>query len=126
MQQTRLCLKAHDELFIIDLPRVLYMQADDHYAHIYYTSGGHFMVPQGLARIEALMAELDADTSYMVRMGRKYIVNVSRIFRVSTVREQLFLADDHGSNVTLHIPKNILRQYLDQLDATLYPKDTQV
>ena len=37
---TTLSLSAHDELYIIDLEKVIYMQADDHYTHIYYSRNG--------------------------------------------------------------------------------------
>ena len=45
LNQPRLVLKGHDEIFFIDLNKVLYFLADDHYAHVYYASGYHCMVP---------------------------------------------------------------------------------
>ena len=119
--QNRLLLNSHDEVFIIDLYQVLYMQADDHYAHVYYASGAHFLVPYGLSRIESFIAESGIAAGLMQRMGRKYIVNSSRIFRVNTIKEQLFLSDDHGENVMLHIPKAVLREWIDALAATPAP-----
>lgn len=111
----RLCLKSRDEVFFIDLERTLYIQADDHYAHVYYVSGAHFMVPFSLGRIEELViATLGAD-SFMKRLGRKYVVNTRRVFSVNTVREQLLLADDQGKTEAIHLPKLVLRDLIDML-----------
>ena len=113
--ETHLCLSAHDELYLIDLDKVLYLQADDHYTDVHYVTGTHFLVPFGLIRIEALLATTDSDRFCLQRLGRKYIVNMRRIFRINTVRETLSLVDDLGSNISLHIPKPILRSLIDNM-----------
>ena len=114
----RLCLVAHDEMFIIDLQKVLYFEADDHYSHVYYASGSHFMVPYGLAKIETALAQKGSEAEALQRMGRKYIVNTNRIFRVNTITENVSLADDQGGNIFLHIPKTVLRALLDSIMQT--------
>ena len=112
MMQQQLCLMAHDEVYVIDLSQVLYMQADDHYAHIHYASGGHMMVPYGLSKIEQALAESYLEAASLRRLGRKYIVNLRRICRINTMKEQLFLSDNTAGTVCLHIPKNILRDLI--------------
>ena len=112
---SRLCLTAHDEMFIIDLQKVLYFEADDHYAHVYYASGTHFMVPYGLSKIEAALAQKGDEAEALQRMGRKYIVNTRRIFRVNTITETISLSDDQGGNTVLHISKTVLRAFLDSI-----------
>ena len=113
MMHNRLVLLSHDELFVVDLDQVLYFLADDHYAHVYYASGTHFLVPYGLSRIEAALAAHGDGAAHMRRMGRKYIVNTRRIFRVNTIKEQLSLSDDKGKSIALHIPKTVLRCWVD-------------
>lgn len=108
-----LCLSAHDELYIIDLSRVLYLQADDHYTHIYYTADTHFMVPFGLGAVEAQIAAFSDAKSSLIRLGRKYIVNIRNIFRISTIKESIYLADSQGGTVDLHIAKPVLRSLMD-------------
>ncbi|MBR1548947.1 MAG: LytTR family transcriptional regulator [Prevotella sp.] len=114
-QGQQLCLSAHDELFIIDLERVLYMQADDHYTDVYYTSGNHFLVPFGLVKIEAAIATLPDIRLYMMRLGRKYIVNTRRIFRINTITELVYLSSTSGENISLHVSKPVLRGLIDIL-----------
>lgn len=114
-QETSLCLSAYDELYIIDLNRVLYMQADDHYTDVYYSSGAHFLVPFGLVKVEASLEQMPEARLFMLRLGRKYIVNTRRIFRINTVKETLFLTGDDGNTVALHVSKPVLRSLIDML-----------
>ena len=118
-QETNLCLCAYDELYIIDLERVLYLQADDHYTNVYYASGTHFLVPFGLVKIEALISNMPAVRSHLLRLGRKYIVNTRRVFRINTVKELLYLTDDEGNTLSLHISKPVLRNLINSLRDTL-------
>ena len=113
--QPRLVLKGHDEIYLIDLNKVLYFLADDHYAHVYYTTGYHSMVPWGLSKIEDCLQEMGSDASFMMRLSRKYIINVNRLQRVSTVKEAIALLDDIGNVVTLHVSKAALRENLEVL-----------
>lgn len=118
MNEQFLRLSARDELYIIDLSKVLYLQADDHYTQVYYASGAHFFVPFGLARIEELIAAIPHAKDHMLRLGRKYIVNLKGIFRISTVREMLYLFDDHGESVSIHISKPVLRSLMDMMSRS--------
>ena len=112
-QQKRLCLNGHDELYIIDLNRLLYLQADDHYTDVYYSTGAHFLVPFGLVKIEERIAAMPDAKIYLLRLGRKYIVNTNRIFRINTTKELLYLADDEGNTLSLHVSKPVLRSLLE-------------
>ena len=115
--QPRLVLKGHEEIFFIDLNKVLYFLADDHYAHVYYASGYHCMVPYGLSNIETLLQEMDDDTSFMLRLSRKYIININKLQRISTVKAAIVLLDDAGNAVTLPVSKAALRENIDVLSG---------
>lgn len=114
-QDSLLCLSAYDELYVIDLDKVLYMQADDHYTDVYYTSGTHFLLPFGLVKIESRLTSVDSERFRLMRLGRKYIVNLRRVFRINTVKESIFLSDDLGNNISLHISKPVLRGLIDSM-----------
>lgn len=117
LQENSLCLSAHDELYIIDLNRVLYMQADDHYTDVYYTTGAHFLVPFGLGWVDERLDAMPERRSQFLRLGRKYIINRNRIFRINTVKEQIFLSDDGGNNISLHISKPVLRSLINMMNG---------
>lgn len=114
--QTKICLSVYGEMYIIDPSRVLYMQADDHYTHVYYSSGNYFMVPFGLSKVEAVVSEHLGEKPFLVRLGRKYIVNTHRVFHVNFMKQVLQLSDDSGTNHSLRIPKPVLRGLMQILD----------
>lgn len=104
-------------MYMIDLVKVLYLQADDHYTHVYYSSGTHFMVPFGLSKVEEAISGLPVDEKFLVRLGRKYIVNKHRIFHVNSVKQVLQLSDDHGTNHSLRLPKPVLHKLMQMLSS---------
>ena len=110
---TTLCLSAHDELYIIDLKKVIYMQADDHYTHIYYSSTTHFMVPYGLGDIESRLMNIPRAKTQFIRLGRKFIINLTLIFRISTIKETVSLTDGNNGTVEIHVSKPVLRSLIE-------------
>lgn len=123
MENSRICLAAHDELFVLDLDKVVYFQADDHYTHVYYYADKPFMVPFGLSRIQATILAAGEPANYIVRLGRKHIVNTRRIFRISTVRETIYLTDDAGERISIHVPKAALRPLITFMRPSLSTAD---
>lgn len=115
LQERSLCLSAHEELYLIDLDQVLYLQADDHYTEVFYASGSHFLVPFGLVKIEAQIGTLPEARLYLLRLGRKYIVNTHRIFRINITKELLYLTNDEGNCLSLHITKPVLRSLMEYI-----------
>lgn len=110
-----LLLSVYGDLYVINLEMALFFEADDHYTHVYYTSGVHFMIQFGLAQVENAIAESIYDTKHFVRLSRKYIVNVKRIFHINMHRQIIVLCDDKGVNHNLRMPKATLRTLIDTI-----------
>lgn len=113
-----LCFSVYGELYVINMEKVMYFSADDHYTHVYYTSGTHFMIPFGLSKVEMAVTGRLSDDKFLVRLSRKYIVNVRCIFHVNVLKQVVLLADDHGNNHSLHLPKPTLRVLIEMLDKS--------
>ena len=114
----RLILSLHDELYMIDLVQTVYFMADDHYTHIYYASGAHFMVPFGLSRIEERLTLLAVHYPHpFLRLGRKYIVNLSSVVNINTTKQQLTLLTHTGKSISLQISKPVLRDLINTLNT---------
>lgn len=106
---------SHNELYLVDCENVLYMQADDHYTHVYYLSGAHFLMPFGLAEVTETVYNALKDDRFLVRLSRKYLVNIRAVFHINTVKQVLVLADAHGNNISIHLPKQTLRELIQSL-----------
>lgn len=115
MTDNRIVLSLHNEMFVVTCDNVLYMQADDHYTHIVYISGAQFMVPFGLSELERRITEVTAGEPFLVRMGRKFIINMRHVFHVNTVRQVAVLSDANGKNYSISLPKPVLRGIIERL-----------
>ena len=118
----KLILSIQGELYIIDLQKVMYLQADDHYTIVYYSTGAHFMVPFGLSKVEAAIAETCPDDYRFVRISRKYILNKSHIFHINVIKQTVHLTDEHGIGHALHTPKPALRELMTSLQIASQDK----
>ena len=120
--QKKLCLRAYNELYVIDLEMVMYLQADDHYTHVYYSSGTHFMVPFGLSKVEQAITNITTTGErFLIRMGREFILNLRCIYQINTVKQIVMLSDNHGINLSLHLSKPVLRSLIETVNASLAP-----
>ena len=111
----RISFSLHNELFVIDCEKVLYMQADDHYTHVYYQSGLHFMLPFGMSKVTEAVEKAMGEERFLQRFGRKFLINLRCIFHVNTVKQTLLLADAQGRSISLTLPKQTLRALIDML-----------
>ena len=105
----RISFSLHNELFVIDCEKVLYMQADDH------QSGLHFMLPFGMSKVTEAVEKAMGEERFLQRFGRKFLINLRCIFHVNTVKQTLLLADAQGRNISLTLPKQTLRALIDML-----------
>ena len=115
----RIVLSSYNEMYVIHCDSVLYMQADDHYTHVTYISGAHFMMPFSLSKVEQHIHALDTDERFLVRVGRKYIINLHHVFHVNTVKQVVLLADAKGKHHSLTLPKQILRNLIEMLSGNI-------
>lgn len=121
--EERLFLNACNEMYVIDLTKVLYLQADDHYTIVNLSSGMHFMVSFGLSHLENAINDTLQENKYLIRLSRKYIINIKKVFQVNTVKQILMLNDDNGNLSTIHMPKPALRELMDILREKLPTKE---
>jgi DNA-binding LytR/AlgR family response regulator len=113
-----LCLGGHDEMYVINLEMVMYFQADDHYSHVFYATGATFMVSFGLSQIVTFITEQYPLQSKFLRLGRKYIVNMSFLFHINTIKQTILLTDLNGATHSLHIAKPVLRDLIRSFECS--------
>ncbi|WP_302957690.1 LytTR family transcriptional regulator DNA-binding domain-containing protein [Prevotella sp.] len=121
--QAKLRFSVYGELYVVDLNQTMYFKADDHYTHIYYTTGTHFMIPFGLSKVEDAIHEKQLFCKRFVRLGRTYIVNIGCIFHVNAMKQVLFVSDSRGVNHSIHLPKPVLRTLMGLLDEAVSQAD---
>lgn len=109
----RLCLNSRDELLIIDLDKIVCLQANGNYTNILYIDGLKTMISLGLSKMESLIkaAILVNTPSPFIRMGRSYIINQKYLSQINVLKQQLTLSDYGKHHYTITIPKQLLKEY---------------
>lgn len=111
----KLCLTSRDELVIIDLNKVAYMEADGNYTSVFMIEGAKLMLSFGLGKMEDyLKGSMDVgEPSPFMRLGRKLIINENYLFRISVTRQKLVLSDQGTHSYSISLAKNLLKKYKD-------------
>lgn len=109
-------LNSRDELLRVNIAKVVYMEADGNYTHIYLPNGISGIVGASLSKMEALIAEkVPADKAKFARIGKRYIVNLACIFRINVLKQELVLSDQSSFDFTLSISHDALKNLKDTL-----------
>lgn len=112
-----LCLNVYGEMYCINIDHVTHFEADDHYTHVNFTSGAHFLLPFGLLRVEEALAALTCDHDHLVRLGRRYIVNIHCVFHINTIKQQLVLTNGQGRSIVLKPSRPVLRELMERMKS---------
>lgn len=109
----RLCLNSRDEMMVIRLDQVAYLESNGNYSNVVMIGGTKIMLSFGLGKMEEYIMNSFRDTgrSYFVRLGRKFIINQTYLFQISIPRQRLVLSDLAGHTYTLNVPKTLLKNY---------------
>ncbi len=113
----KLCLNSRDELLMLDLDALAYLQANGNYTQVMYIASKGPLVSLGLSKLEAYIRAL-------VRLGRSLLVNQSFLVQISVTSQKLVLSDNAGHTHVLSAPKPLLKQYKDILSGRAAGKNT--
>ncbi|MDD6124921.1 MAG: LytTR family DNA-binding domain-containing protein [Paraprevotella sp.] len=112
----KLLFRIYGEMYLVDLPHVLYFKADDHYTHVYTDSGTHMVMPFGLSKVETAIAQRLPENNFLLRLGRSHIVNINYIYHVNMLKQSVLLADSHGQMHPLHFSRQVLQSLMEHLE----------
>jgi len=104
-----LYLNTRDELNVMTLEKVLFIQADNYYNSMYYVSGYKFMIPFGLSKIETGMTKYPDVSSFIIRLGRSHIINTKCLARINNAKQIVVLSDNKDNNYTLKVSKAVIK-----------------
>ena len=112
--EQRLIFNSRDELLRIDVSKIVYLEADGNYTSIMTINKIKGYVKLNLGQMEKALAEqLKEKASTFMRIGKRFVVNRSFIYKINIPKQQLILSDfDHFA---FHVPisKEALRELKD-------------
>ncbi len=118
MNNTYLHLNSRDEFLRINISRIVYFEADGNYTNIILTNNLKGVVCINLAGMQKILIEnLKESASIFARVGKKYIINYSYIYKINVVRQKLTLSDGANFVYELNISKEALKHLKDILTS---------
>lgn len=114
----QLCYNTRDELVIVDLDKVAYIQAGGNYSLVVYITGHKTTLTAGLSNVELMIAKAyeKGTSSPFVRLGRSVIVNQSHLRRVNVLKQNVVFSDLEHQSLVLAIPKSLVRSFKDYIE----------
>ena len=111
----KLCINSRDELFVLDLDKVAYIQASGNYSRIVYIGGMQMMITLGLPKLEGMIKMIVPKDrrSPFVRLGRSLLVNQAYLTHINVLKQRLTLSDNQEHSYVLDVPKALLKAYKD-------------
>lgn len=110
-----MCINSRDELFVLDLDKVAYIQASGNYSRIVYIGGMQMMITFGLSKLEGMIKMIVPKDrrSPFVRLGRSLLVNQTYLTHINVLKQRLTLSDNQEHSYVLDVPKALLKAYKD-------------
>jgi DNA-binding LytR/AlgR family response regulator len=105
-----LYLNSRDEFYRIDITKIVYFEADGNYTNVVLNNKVKGTVCMNLARMQQILStNLQKSASIFVRIGKKYIINVTYVYHIAILRQTLELSDGENFNYSLNISKDALK-----------------
>lgn len=110
-QPVYLFLNSRDELLRLDIHNIVYFEADGNYTNIISANKLKGVVCTNLAQMQKMLSErLKEDAAVFARVGKKYIINLSHIYAINTIRQYAILSDGATFSYQLNIGKDALKE----------------
>lgn len=106
-----LYINTRDELLRLDCSKVVYMEGDGNYTNIVLVNKVKASVCMNLSELQSLISEsLKERASIFARVGKRFIVNITYIYKVQPLLQSLVLTDGVNFAFQLGISKEALRK----------------
>ena len=119
MERQRLIFNSRDEMLRIDVPNIVYFEADGNYTYIVTCNKLKSAVCMNLGQMEDILAQrLNKEKKNLfARIGKKYIVNLDFIYKINPLKKQLVLTDFMNFSYQLDISKEALKNLKEMMVA---------
>ena len=109
-----LYLNSRDELYKIDITRIVFFEADGNYTGFTLCNGQKGSVCMNLAQMQKLIAEnLSDSAATFARIGKRHIINMNYVFHISLLKQRLTLSDGASFAYDLDISQEARKKLKD-------------
>ena len=110
MMQQRIYFNSRDKLIRLDIQKIVYFEGDGNYTYIVTANKQKVCVTMNLAHTEeALASQLGDSAKRFMRIGKRFIINMSYIYQVDIQKQVLMLSDYEHFLFQLPVSKEALK-----------------
>ena len=114
MKTDYLYLNNRDELFRIDVSKIVYMKGEGNYTHIVQKNKLNACVCINLLGMQKLISDsLRERATMFVRVGKGFIINITYIYHIHPLKQLLLLSDGENFAYKLECSKEALKALKD-------------
>lgn len=110
MLQQRIYFNSRDKLIRIDIQKIVYFEGDGNYTFLVMSNKQKLCLTMNLAHTEeALASQLGDNAKRLMRIGKRFIVNMNYIYQVDVQKQVLMLSDYEHFLFQLPVSKEALK-----------------
>lgn len=111
MNKKYLYLNSRDELYRIDISKIVYFEAEGNYTNFVLSNKLKGGVCMHLAQMQQVLSDsLKEAASIFARVGKRYIINLTYVYKIGVLRQKLTLSDGEVFAYQLNISKDALKK----------------
>ena len=120
MNKKYLYLNSRDELFRIDISKIVYFEAEGNYTNFVLSNKLKGAVCMNLAQMQQVLSDsLKESASIFARVGKRYIVNLTYVYQIGVLRQKLILSDGEVFAYQLDISKEALKKLKEMFISSI-------
>lgn len=109
-----LYLNSRDELYRIEVSRIVYFESDGNYTNIVLSNNIKGVVCMNLSQMkEILNSNLKESSTLFARVGKRHIINLDYVYHINVLKQKLVLSDGSNFTFTLSVSKDALKNLKD-------------
>lgn len=109
-----LYLNSRDELYKIDIAKIVYFEADGNYTNFVLCNSQKGSVCMNLAQMQKLISDtLSEAAATFARIGKRHIINMDYVFHINVLKQQLTLSDGMSFAHNIAVSKDALKKLKD-------------
>ena len=110
MTQQRVYFNSRDKLIRLDIQKIVYFEGDGNYTYIVTANRQKVCITMNLAHTEeALATQLGDKAKMFMRIGKRFIVNMTYIYQVDIQKQTLMLSDCERFLFQMPVSKEALK-----------------
>lgn len=120
MPLKHLYLNSRFEFYRVDISKIVYFEADSNLTYFVLVNKQRGAVCMNLSDTQRLLTtNLKERASTFVRIGKRFIINLTYVFHIEVQKQRLTLSDSATFAYTLPVSKDALKKLKDLYVASL-------